>query len=63
MPTHNRAQWERKFARNRERDQMAHSKLSDLGLRVLTVWECETKSESDLRIMLSAHVLGQSQVR
>jgi DNA mismatch endonuclease (patch repair protein) len=48
MPTHNKAEWEAKFRRNRDRDSAAEMALSGLGLRVLTVWECESKDDDAL---------------
>ncbi|PTS87976.1 very short patch repair endonuclease [Pseudomonas sp. HMWF010] len=57
MPSHNGELWRAKFERNKERDVQAESALSGLGLRVLTVWECETKDRGRLAEKLTAHVL------
>lgn len=35
--------WEKKFRRNRERDEENQRTLNDSGWKVLVVWECETK--------------------
>lgn len=52
MPAHNRAEWEAKFQRNRERDGAVDNALSDLGLNVVTVWECEAKDSHALKLRL-----------
>lgn len=44
VPKANRQYWERKIARNRERDCSTLEKLKALGWRVLTIWECEIRS-------------------
>ncbi|MBF0665225.1 MAG: very short patch repair endonuclease [Brevundimonas sp.] len=52
IPSHNREAWLKKFAANRARDEVVENRLRCLGLRVLTVWECETKdSESLMRVL------------
>lgn len=40
--------WEGKFAANVARDASAQAKLENLGWRVVTIWECETKDEHSL---------------
>jgi DNA mismatch endonuclease, patch repair protein len=40
--------WEAKFASNVARDAMAEKKLREMGWRVLTIWECETKNDARL---------------
>lgn len=57
MPSHNRAEWQVKFARNRQRDVETEALLSARGLRVLTVWECEVKDPTRLKAILSAHLI------
>ena len=52
MPTSNVRYWRKKFKRNKERDARIASQLRELGWRVLTIWECQTKSESALRRLL-----------
>lgn len=44
VPKTNRQYWERKIARNRQRDAANLVELRALGWRVLTLWECEIKS-------------------
>ena len=48
LPKNNRAWWQSKFEANRERDERKTTDLHALGLRVLVVWECETKNEDAL---------------
>ena len=45
LPTRHRAFWQRKFARNAERDRLVKEELEALGWRVLVVWENEVKSD------------------
>lgn len=40
--------WQKKFARNVERDKEVRKKLQFLGWRVLVVWECQTRSVETL---------------
>jgi len=56
VPTHNRAGWEGKFARNRMRDIQVDGDLKKLGLSVLTVWECETREPTRLKEKISDHL-------
>lgn len=57
VPAHNRAEWQAKFERNRQRDANTHALLEAKGLRVLTVWECEVKHAERLTEIVAAHVL------
>ena len=41
--------WKEKFAQNAARDDRNAKALQDLGWRVLTIWECETHKEDDIR--------------
>lgn len=36
--------WQQKFRQNTERDSLVTSQLRQLGWKVLTIWECETKN-------------------
>jgi DNA mismatch endonuclease, patch repair protein len=47
-PASNIEFWQRKIARNRERDARVQKQLQKDGWNVLTVWECETKNERRL---------------
>ena len=46
-PTSNSEYWQQKFKRNIENDNRHIHELSDLGWRVITIWECELKSAFD----------------
>ena len=56
---HNRTSWEAKFARNLERDEQVEASLTDLGLRVVTVWECEVKDSLRLKNTLTGLLIGE----
>ena len=45
VPKNNRDYWIAKIARNKARDAKDCDRLREMGWSVLTVWECETKSE------------------
>jgi DNA mismatch endonuclease (patch repair protein) len=45
IPKRNREFWANKFAANVARDAARMTELQQLGLRVLTVWECETEDQ------------------
>lgn len=45
-PKKNADFWKEKFERNRERDDRTEKKLIELGWRVLVVWECEVKKNT-----------------
>lgn len=40
--------WQAKFAANVERDLRVAEQLAELGWRVATIWECETKSSDQI---------------
>jgi DNA mismatch endonuclease (patch repair protein) len=44
LPQSRREYWEKKFARNVERDLLVEVALRDQGWGVMKVWECETVS-------------------
>ncbi len=44
-PKRNREFWVAKFEANITRDARAVAKLKELGYRVVTIWECETRDE------------------
>ena len=56
IPVHNRDAWLAKFKANRARDELAEKRLSELHLRVLTVWECETKDSDNLQHILKTYL-------
>lgn len=56
IPTHNRDAWLVKFARNKKRDLEVEAVLKASGLRVLAVWECETRNRQSLVDKLAAYL-------
>jgi len=48
VPKQNREYWLAKVARNRARDAASRDKLTGLGWRVETIWECELKDAAAL---------------
>lgn len=50
-PSTNVEFWEKKFARNRERDARVEAELAALGWRVIVIWECEVKRVLTTRII------------
>lgn len=56
MPSHNQDEWRTKFERNKARDARVEQALVDRGLRVLTIWECETKTPLSLTERLKTHL-------
>ena len=49
VPATNAKWWSKKIEANRERDARKERSLRDLGVRVLTVWECELRQVEKLR--------------
>jgi DNA mismatch endonuclease (patch repair protein) len=56
IPAHNREAWLAKFARNKQRDSEVEAALEASGLRVLTVWECETRNHQSLVDKLATYL-------
>lgn len=52
--------WQRKFDANVTRDERVEAELLALGWRVVTLWECETKSDDELRFKLGG-ILGYTE--
>lgn len=48
IPGTRRDFWQAKFAANEARDAAAVVRLQQLGWQVLTIWECQSRSELDL---------------
>ena len=59
-PKSNLAFWQAKFNENVSRDRRQYTQLCDLGWRVITVWECETKKMEDLAERLSSEIPAPS---
>jgi len=55
-PKSNVAFWEEKFVRNVERDKKVLDDLRFAGWKVITIWECETRSNNDLIAVLTANL-------
>ena len=55
-PKQNADYWLAKISRNKARDSANLDALAERGWRVLTIWECETKSPETLRQRLMAFV-------
>ena len=51
-PSSNLAFWRAKFVENTARDKRNNRKLSGLGWRVLTIWECEASKPPKLAALL-----------
>jgi DNA mismatch endonuclease (patch repair protein) len=56
-PVHNAEHWAAKFARNQARDARVEAALASAGLKVVTIWECETKDAGSLQAVLAARLL------
>ena len=64
MPVTNRDFWQRKIARNRERDAEELRQLASMGWHCITVWECELKKGRREETLVSlARSLRESYVR
>ena len=49
IPRNNREFWLAKFSANQQRDSIALSKLRNMGFHVITIWECESLDNSQIR--------------
>ena len=56
VPATNASWWAEKIDWNRERDARKERMLRDLGLRVLTIWECDLAQPAMVRRRLVAHL-------
>lgn len=54
IPKSNQDYWMNKVRRNRERDRAAQGKLSEMGWRILIVWECELRDQEALALKIRA---------
>lgn len=57
VPRNNRQWWEAKFEANRARDARKERALAEMGLRVVVVWECQTRDPETLKRRLAAEVV------
>lgn len=58
FPKSNRDFWFRKFEANIDRDRRNNEKLTELGWKILVVWECETRHLETLRRRLELAFLA-----
>ena len=56
LPLHNRELWLEKFAKNQARDARCEAALGALGLRVVTIWECQTKDAEVLADLIGGNL-------
>ena len=52
-PSSNIEFWQQKISKNRDRDRRVRKELRQLGWRVLTIWECQTKNRPRIKQRLS----------
>lgn len=57
-PRSNQDYWLPKIARNRSRDELKENELTELGWKVLTIWECELKPSETLSERLQEFMLA-----
>ncbi|HEV7227034.1 very short patch repair endonuclease [Brevundimonas sp.] len=55
-PVHNAEHWAAKFARNQARDARVEAALAAAGLKVITIWECETRDAAALQARLAGEL-------
>ncbi|MGA2411132.1 MAG: very short patch repair endonuclease [Candidatus Binataceae bacterium] len=60
IPKTNVEYWTRKISRNRARDRSVRIQLRELGWRVLTVWDCQLKSETATRYRIAFFLSGDT---
>jgi DNA mismatch endonuclease (patch repair protein) len=58
IPKTNHQFWKAKLLRNVERDRQAIRKLTRLGWKVLTIWECQTHDSVFVTQFLDSHFYG-----
>jgi DNA mismatch endonuclease (patch repair protein) len=57
IPKSNVRFWKRKFAENVLRDAANYARLTELGWRVVILWQCEVRTTKDADAVLKAHFL------
>ena len=57
-PRRNSEFWLEKFSRNIQRDRRAREALRRQGYKVLTIWECDAESQSELTRLLTTFALS-----
>ena len=58
MPKTNKQFWENKLNRNKSRDKIVESRLSDDGWKIYKVWECELKDNRENCLKRLADYVG-----
>lgn len=58
VPKSNTSYWGPKLLLNTERDIIIQDKLRSCGMKVVVIWECETKKEEELIILLERKIYG-----
>jgi len=58
LPRSNRSFWKKKFLRNKTRDRLKKTRLSRMGWKTLTIWECQIKKHLDKTMTKIFKALG-----
>lgn len=56
LPKRNREFWRQKFRKNRERDGRAVTKLTEMGIKPLIIWECELEDPESVARFLQTEL-------
>lgn len=61
-PETNKSFWNEKIDKNKKRDELTINKLTELGWRVLVIWQCEIKkkTQAGLELRLKDFLLGEN---
>lgn len=51
IPKTNVKYWKNKIERNKQRDLKIYKQLTEMGWKVITLWECEIKSDPEIRLI------------
>ena len=57
-PKTRKAFWKIKFADNQARDVAVRRRLTKLGWKIITIWECQTTNEQSLALKLKRMLVG-----
>jgi DNA mismatch endonuclease (patch repair protein) len=60
IPKHNSEFWRIKFQKNIERDSLKSLELNNLGWTVITIWECELKTDVEKIVDKIRNILSES---
>lgn len=53
MPKSNLEYWQNKISKNQSRDNLNENQLTELGWKIITIWECELKKSLFEKTMIS----------